>query len=196
VLVFHGRWRKSLTIYDRHGSEIGVAARGRDRYSEVGYRYHYDLQDSELRCVLRDITKRRIGLESRSYAFAVHAPDGAEIGEIRRAGGVNDYTISSDGVAMASVRHVPWRRAARDHATDLPVELGRRERLIDRFGSRVWYVSDEWQQTIGRVTHLMAVGERVSYVLALEDKLAEPLRTILLTICMVVDNRITDNSPG
>ena len=63
VLVFRGEWQETLRIYDQNGRQIGEARRIKDRYSKVGHRYHYELWDTELRCVLRDVTRRRFGAD-------------------------------------------------------------------------------------------------------------------------------------
>ena len=80
---------------DPNGGEIGGAVRIEDRYSRVGYQYHYELGDGQLRCVVRNVTRPRSGW---ACAFSVLGSDGAEIATITRsATDVNDsYVIASD----------------------------------------------------------------------------------------------------
>ena len=74
----------SYDIHDSAGSRIGVAVRFEDRYKEVGYRYHYELYDTELRCVLRDVTPRsRLGISGLD-AFSVLEADGAQLGTLTK----------------------------------------------------------------------------------------------------------------
>jgi hypothetical protein len=83
VLVFWGEWQQTLRLYDRNGRQIGEARRIRDRYSKVGYRYHYGLWDTELRCVVRDVMRPRFGdyrrMRFRSWA-ATKPKSGGSLG--------------------------------------------------------------------------------------------------------------------
>jgi hypothetical protein len=89
---------KTLRIYDQSGRQIGEARRIKDRYSKVGHRCHYELWDTELRCVLRDVTRRRFGADSLTHAFSVLGADAAEIGTITRSGSSHDsYVIAIGG---------------------------------------------------------------------------------------------------
>jgi hypothetical protein len=96
VVVFRGEGRQSLSIYGQDGSVIGSAVRVKDDYKQVGFRYHYELRDTELRCVLRDVTRRRLGVDSLPYSFSVLGADGADIGAITQSGrGMYDHLTSS-----------------------------------------------------------------------------------------------------
>ena len=192
VLVFWGEPRRSLGIYDQHGSDIGAAVRIKDRYSRVGYRYHYELSDTELRCVLRDVTRRRLGIDSWTYTFSVRDADGAEIGQIIQSGTSNDsYVITSGGRAVASVRRVTRREALNEHSPFKPTALSQRgQRLFDVATSRIWCIEDEPGHSVARITYLEGRGG--AYVLSQEPSLEPQLKTIALTVCIVADNRIID----
>jgi hypothetical protein len=105
VIVFCGE--VGFRIYDRDGSEIGAAMAFKDRYSKVGYSRHHELLDTQLRCVLRDRTRRRFGSEWGNYRFSVLGADEAEIGTITQSGSRDDYVIASRGRDVATIRRAP-----------------------------------------------------------------------------------------
>jgi hypothetical protein len=194
VLVLHGRWRKSLAIYDASGYEIGTAVRTRDKYRDVGARYHYDISDTALRCVVRDVTPRHRGIAARRPEFSVLGPDGRALGTIRRESGLHNYAVDAGGAARASIRRVGWRKAANARPQFAFTDVPRRWRWIDRLSSRVWYLLTDSNRPIARITHLFANGNEVTYVLEREQSIGEPMRTLALALVIVVDNRITTDS--
>jgi hypothetical protein len=194
VLVLCGTWRENLRIYDRSGKKIGTAERSEDSYSDVGYRYDYELRDTQLRCVLRDTTRRRFGIDSFTYAFSVLGADGAEIGAIIQSGkSQHGYTIASDGRSIAAVHRVPTHagQSARSSSAARAAQ-----HLIDRVHGRVWCIEDEPGHDVARITYLPGFKQRVAYVLQLEPCVDASLRTIALTVCLVADNRIINRRPG
>jgi hypothetical protein len=196
VLVFWGEWQRTLRIYDRNGRQIGEARRVRDRYSKVGYRYHYELWDTELRCVLRDVMRPRSG-DSSSHAFSVLGRDEAEIGRITRSGSSNDsYVIAIGGRSVATSSRVPRRAVMSERRSSAtPMTLVRRAgQLIDGVTSMVWCIEDEPGHSVARLTSLR--GRGVAYVLETEPRLDEQLRTIALTLGIVADNTIIDLTPS
>jgi hypothetical protein len=196
VLVFRGNWQETLRIYNQNGRQIGEARRIKDRYSKVGHRYHYDLWDTELRCVLRDVTRRRYGADSLTHAFAVLGADAAEIGTITRSGSSDDScVVAIGGRSVATARRVPRRAVMSDRKSSAtPITLTRRaKQLIDGVTSMVWRVEDEPGHSVVRLTYLP--GRGVAYVLEMEPRLDEQFRTIALTLCIVADNTIIDLTP-
>ena len=146
VLVFQGESRKTLGIYDPEGSEIGEAIRIEDRYSEVGYRYHYELRDQELRCALRDTTRRRFGIDSWYYTFLVLGPDGTEIGTVTQSGRSNhSYAIASGGRSIAAVHRASRLKAMSERRSSFSGEtlFRRGQWLVDGMTSEMWCVEDE-----------------------------------------------------
>ena len=185
-----------MLLYDGSGAEIGIAARAKDKYAATGSRYHYDVRDTALRCVVRDVSARRYGIFPGRPTFTVLGPDGGILGSVRRERGLHDYAVDCEGPGRASLRRVSWRKAAAARPQFAFADVDRRSRLIDRLGSRVWYVIGEWDQRIAQITHLFASGTQVAYVLERERTIAEPMRTLALALVIVIDNRITDNSSG
>ena len=203
VVVFDGASRQTLDIYDQNGKAIGAAVRVKDRYSQVGYRYHYELSDTQLRCVLRDVTRRRFGIDSWTYAFSVLGADGAELGTITQSGTRNDsYVVATGGPPVAAIRRVPLREATSNRPlSEPPMTLSRRSRrLFDRVTGKVWSIEDEPGHTVARITHLTSISDLftggVAYVVELEPRVDENLRPIALTFCIVADNRLVDCRGG
>ena len=198
VLVFRGGWQETLRIYDQNGGQIGEARRIKDRYSKVGHRYHYELWDTELRCVLRDVTRRRFGADSLTHAFSVLGADAAEIGTITRSGSSNDDScvVAIGGRSVATASRVPRRTVMSERKSSAtPMTLIRRaKQLIEGVTSMVWRVEDEPGHSVVRLTYLP--GRGVAYVLEMEPRLDEQLRTIALTLCIVADNTIIDRTVG
>jgi hypothetical protein len=200
VLVFRGEGRQSLSIYGQDGSAIGSAVRVKDDYKRVGFRYHYELRDSELRCVLRDVTRRRFGLDSLAYTFSVLGADGAEIGTITHSGRSSDsYEIALAGRPVGRVRGTPHlERIRTGRPLARPMTLSDTARgLYDHLTSRAWHVEDEPGHSVAAITYIASLLTRdVTYVLELGPRLDDQLRAIALTVCLIADNRGINHSGG
>jgi hypothetical protein len=194
VLVFCGSWRETLGIYDQRGSEIGAAIRITDRYSTVGYRHHYELRDTELRCLLRDVTRHRWSLW---HTLSLLDPNGEEIAKIASSG-AKSLTITADGQSIAEVRPVRRNEARiRKPPRTRQKEIGPVARLVDLVSSRkVWSVDDAPGHSVARITYLGSLTSKVAYVVVLEPNTPERLRVVALNACLAVDDTITDRSSG
>jgi hypothetical protein len=204
ILVFLGEPREDYGIYDQHDRLVGVAAKVKDRYSKVGYGYHYEISDTQPRCELRDVTRRRFGVDSLWHAFSVVDPTGSEIGRIALTGRRNDsYEITVGGRPVGRLRYFPQRQTVIEPQPFAapPTLIEKGKRLIDRATSRVWSIEDESGLSIARVTYLSMNklnplrDREVAYVFTPEPRLQGPLRTLALSVCVVVDNRIIDDRP-
>jgi hypothetical protein len=194
VLVFRGDGRQSLSIYGQDGSAIGSAVRVRDDYKQVGFRYHYELRDTELRWVLRDLTRRRLGVDSLTYAFSVLGADGADIGTITQSGRSNDsYEIALAGRVAGRVRGTSRLERIRDgRPFTRSMTLSEATRgTYDHLTSRAWQVEDEPGHSVAKITYIASQLTRVvTYVVELGARLDDQLRTIALTVGLIADNRM------
>jgi hypothetical protein len=213
ILVFSGNWQATLEVFDQTGARLGSAVRHDDRYGEVGHHFHYELRDTEARCVMRDITSTRLGVRSRRRTFSIAGPGGAEVGTIeqesiranlgslgdeldRRRGrtpSIADGVIINNGHTIATIHERrPTEELRKPRPATAPTPLGKVHGLVDRISRRVWYIDDEAQTEVGRVTYLRTtyLQRKVNYVVEILPETQEPLRTLMLPVCLVVDNAV------
>jgi hypothetical protein len=180
ILVFRGRSGSSLQIFDQHGNEIGSARHADSRY---------ELRDREIRCTVRELSKRAKGLE---YELVVAGPDGRELGKINHdkprlfgawEGGVR---IISRGRMIALLRRDPGRWVAPERVSAFSW-ISRAHYLVDHVSCCRFSIGvDHAWITYVRPSIL---PYQVSYVLELPSDTTEPLRTMTLAAVIVVDNK-------
>jgi hypothetical protein len=184
VLVFCGAWKETLLIYGQDGLQVGAAARFKDRRSKVGYSAHYELRDSELMCIVRDMTPG--GFRTHRLRFAVLTADEAEIGTITRSEGATDrYEIAVDGRPAATIQCIEWvpiavrRSSAGRRSSTSTILLGKAQALYDRLTAKVWTIDTASGERVARVTYLAARripgSEEVAYVLELDGVRTKPV---------------------
>jgi hypothetical protein len=180
ILVFRGPSRSSLQIFDQHGNEIG-SARRRDK--------RYELRDRELRCTVRELTKRAKGLE---YEFLVAGPDDRELGTIMQdkvrifgAWEVWPRLISHGRmIAMLHRYRGSWVPPQRVSASSW---ISRAHYLIDHVSCCRFSIGQD-RAWITYIRPSILPGQ-VSYVLELPPGETELLRTMTLAACIVVHNK-------
>jgi hypothetical protein len=191
LLVFSGRWRSRLDVFDGHGRPIGSAERARTRYKDVGHRCRYELRDSEPMAELRDTTKPRLG--RRDYTFSILAANGAEIATARRQSRTS-FVFERAGQPMATLRQhsrVARLRGRRAGGPDSPT--GGLHGALDRLTGRTFVIADASNEEIARIAYLRSsyMAQGVGYVVEVGN-VRDPLRTVALVSCLVVDDRIID----
>jgi hypothetical protein len=191
LLVFCGRWRSSLDIFDQHGRAIGTAERTRTRYKDVGYHCRYELRDTAVVLELRDTTKRRF--PARDYTFSIVSGDGAQVATARRQSG-HTYSFARGDEPIATLRQRPRRERLRGRpVAGAPPVAERLHGALDRLTSRTFDLEDSYNQHVARIEYLRSdyLAQGVNYVVEL-GSVREPLRSIALVACLVVDNRVID----
>jgi hypothetical protein len=205
VLVFCGEWHESLRIYGQDGSEIGAAVRFNDRRSVVGYSAHYELRDSELMCIVRDMTAG--GFRRHRHTFAVVTADDVELGTIMRSQSARtSYEIAVDGRPAATIqpdKRVPAsvrRSPASRRSPTSTTLIGKAQALFDRMSARVWAMETAAGDRLARITYLPAGripgGREVAYALELDEHADKADRTMAMAFCLGADARITDVRGG
>jgi hypothetical protein len=191
LLVFSGHWRSSLDIFDQYARQIGTAERTKTRYKDVGHHCRYELRDTAVVAELRDTTKRRF--PSRDYTFSVFSGDGAEVASARRQSG-NTYSFARGDQPIATLRQRRRReRLRRRPVAGAPPVTERLHGVLDRLTSRTFDLEDTYDQHVARIEYLRSdyLAQGVNYVVDL-GSVREPLRSIALVACLVVDNRVID----
>jgi len=225
ILVFSGRWKSDLTIFDQEGDEIGAACKSRDEY---------ELSDAEPLFRVRTTKKSWSGLY---FEFSVLGLDSTEIGTIGRqkvkkemlrertpglaepaAMGWSDAAHKhaaltgsselgdsrgiklrrSDGRAIATLRYGSRKDVIRNRLSPLDL-MTRLDYALDRSSCRRFYIEDEPGHEAARLTYLRGSSlwaNEVGYVLELQPGLSEPLRTLVVATVLLVDNNIIDRSGG
>jgi hypothetical protein len=191
VLVFWGYSGSSLNIFDQYGNQIGSSGRSSNEFA---------LRDAEPRCIVRetkwlpDVAEWRRRLE---YEFSVAGSDGVDIGTInqdkpRILGAAELWPrIICEGRTIATIQNrsrneVTWER--------LPAStrIARAHHIVDRFSCCRSWICDEPGHEAARITYLRPsiLPFRASYVLELQPGTKEPLRTMALAACIVVDSKL------
>jgi hypothetical protein len=191
LLVFRGRWRSSLEIFDQQGRAIATAERTRTRYKDVGHHCRYELRDTAVVAELLDTTKRRF--RPREHSFSIFSGDGTGVATARRQNG-NTFSFARGDQQIATLRQRPRRERLRGRPVAGAPRLGERVRgILDRVTSRTFDLEDAYDQRVARIEYLRSdyFAQGVGYVVEL-GAVREPLRSIALVACLVIDNRVID----
>jgi hypothetical protein len=174
ILVFSGKLKSDLTIFDQEGDEIGEARKSRDEY---------ELSDAEPLCRVRRTYKSR--WHNLYFEFSVLGLDGTEIGTIGRR---------KERDSMA----IKLRRPGGGTIATIQDESGK-DVIGVRSSWRRFYIYDEPGDAAARLTYLRELSfwtAKVGYVLELQPGLSEPLRTLIVATVLAVDHNIIDRSGG
>lgn len=208
ILVLQGGHESSLDIFNQHGHQIGAADRSRGQYSRDGYQYRYELRDSEPRFLITDISKGRWVSVPKDYTIT--GADGADIasgsrgtassrprsaGKARRAPW-DTFVFERNGEKIATLCKTPRKELRRARPrTPASNPIASLRRLYDRsFSSQLFYVEDQFNQEIARITYLSGFG--VAYVLELQPGTSELLSTIAVAACVIADNAFISPPSG
>jgi hypothetical protein len=173
VLVF----RPGYGIFDQDGNKLGTAHRIHDKYP------HYELRDTEVRCVVRN-TMRNRNRHGSVWEYVVCTPDGEEVARLSRPRG------------WSRAEHCTVARGTETIAT-LDKRFG--EPLNTRLGRLIRLPAERWQLTdnSGRdVARITVAWEHAVYVLEVETWVVEPMRTVALASCVVAHEEMANLGGG
>ena len=188
LLILQGSPSSDLQIYDQRGRWLGEAARSRDRYTAVGYHHHYNLRDTQLRCVLRNTTRGRWSVTPKTYAIV--SPEGSAIALASRP--LMNWRFERDDEVIATLHEVPSAELGVAEARGL---FGRAQQYRDRHrGSQLFYLEDESDRLIARMTHLRTagIGTQNWFVLELGLGAAEMYTLIAVAGCVVANDTMIE----
>lgn len=168
VLVFYGKWRQELRVFDQDPNQLGVARWSRDKTAKLDGYGIYSTDDEVPLAVINWRTP----------------------GWLRRTG---DYSVSdSEGIEIATVS------APSTYTSALAIMVGAEKigYLKPRpAGSKKLYhpVEDDEGREVARITYIMS---RHWCVADIEPSLAGPLRTVAVAASIIDMARAANSSSG
>jgi hypothetical protein len=206
TLVLRGGYQSTLKIFNCAGQQIGTAERTRGRYSRDGYQYRYELLGLEPSFTLTDISKGRF--VSLPQELTIARGDGSHVASAHRGTTVVDrgaresrrppwesFVFERDAETIATLLKMPRKELRQSRprpSTSNPVIL--LQQIYDRFVSdRLFYVLDPSDRQVARITYLPGPN---GYVVEQEPTAPEPLPTITVAACIIVNNAFASAGDG
>ena len=197
IVVLRGHHLGTLTIFNQRGEWIASADKTGWASPIFGYRYQYELRDTETRCTIRETTGR--GFFPRSYSFEILRPEGPVLATASMKPGA-DCVLAREGKTIATLHQLSAEELNRERPR--PGPQTRTESLLRSIGdfilsdnrdSDVFRLSDASGQQVARFISYPELGfpdSKIGFVVEFEPKANHEMRVLTLMSCVIADWRM------